>query len=89
LTVYTVNDCIQGSEKLFWLEQVFHNLPLHCVPFEQEHINHLVSISIIDFNWQFLSKDEGETELETTGEGWVEDEGTFIKGIICSFLLLL
>lgn len=24
--------------------------------------------------WQFLSKDEGETELETTGEGWVEDE---------------
>jgi hypothetical protein len=36
-----------------------------------------------------LSKDEGETELETTGEGWVEDEGTFIKGIICSFLLLL
>ncbi|XP_076072554.1 uncharacterized protein LOC143044426 isoform X1 [Mytilus galloprovincialis] len=24
--------------------------------------------------WQFLSRDEGETELESTGEGWIEDE---------------
>jgi hypothetical protein len=34
-----------------------------------------------------LSKDEGETELETTGEGWVEDEGTFLQILSAKYLM--
>lgn len=41
-------------------------------------MNNLIFLYIL-IQWQFLARDEGETELETTAEGWVEDEGKHCK----------